>query len=553
MQLVFLAHVGVFALAAVGCLVSVPRALEIRHPRTRQGMVGLLLSVTLWAGGYVGYLLAPSDWLRAAFYTLGFVFAFVAVAAWFFFCAAYTGRPPERMPYRRLLVGAFLALTALKLFNPYHHLYFTTAWTVEPFPHLAINHGLLYWIVLGLSYAVTAVGFFMLVERFEQTGADSQPLLVLAVVTAVPAVATVIGEQVDWLLPLMYEPPGVAVFSIGTLFVYFRRFEAVQLTGERAEPSVFLDRDGLVRDYNRAAESLFPALAGSVGEPIESTVAPLASRVDDPGVVSVDDDGDGDRYFQIASTAFTSGGVTTGRLVTLTDVTERERYRRRLEEKTEQLEALNRVVRHDIRNDMAVINGWAGTLHEHVDEEGDEALERVLRKSEHVIELTETVRDFVESLSGEAVFEPEPTDLHRHLDTEVAATRETFPEATIRVDGDLPTVTVLASEMLSSVFRNLLENAVRHNDSDAPEVTVSAVDAGDTVRVRIADNGPGVPDEQKETVFGKGEKGLDSPGSGIGLYLVHTLTEGFGGRVWIEDNEPRGAVFVVELPKADDA
>ncbi|WP_239685536.1 sensor histidine kinase KdpD [Halolamina pelagica] len=258
-------------------------------------------------------------------------------------------------------------------------------------------------------------------------------------------------------------------------------------------------------------------------------------------------------YYQLSVSPFTTGGVTTGQLVTIADVTEQEAYRRRLEEKTEQLEALNRVVRHDIRNDMAVIRGWAETLPPHVDDSGQEALDRVLRKSEHVIELTETAREFVESLSGEQTPDLGATDLRRHLETELEAVRETHPDAECRLDGDIPTVSVQGNEMLSSVFRNLLENAVRHNDSDSPEVTVEAIEDADTVRVRVADNGPGVPDDEKERIFGKGEKGLDSPGSGIGLYLVHTLTQQFGGDVRVEDNDPRGAVFVVELPKADPA
>ena len=68
--------------------------------------------------------------------------------------------------------------------------------------------------------------------------------------------------------------------------------------------------------------------------------------------------------------------------------------------------------------------------------------------------------------------------------------------------------------------------------------------------VRIADDGPGIADDKKEAVFGRGERGLDSPGSGIGLYLVDRLTTAFGGSVHIEDNEPRGAVFVVTLERA---
>jgi sensor histidine kinase regulating citrate/malate metabolism len=105
--------------------------------------------------------------------------------------------------------------------------------------------------------------------------------------------------------------------------------------------------------------------------------------------------------------------------------------------------------------------------------------------------------------------------------------------------------------MLDSVFRNLVKNGVDHNDKDVPEVTLSGADRGDTVVVRIADNGPGVPDERKDAIFGKGNAGLESEGSGIGLYLVRTLVEGYGGDVWVEDDDPEGAVFNVGLPKAD--
>jgi signal transduction histidine kinase len=164
-----------------------------------------------------------------------------------------------------------------------------------------------------------------------------------------------------------------------------------------------------------------------------------------------------------------------------------------------------------------------------------------------VIQLTEIARDFVESLVGEDTPELHPVDLGHYLETELATARETYPNAEFHVSDDIPQVSVQANEMLSSVFRNLLGNAVQHTDEETPEVTVDVVEQAETVRVRVADNGPGVPDEQKEQIFGKGEKGLDSAGSGIGLYLVHTLTDQFGGGVWVEDNEPRGAVFMVEL------
>ena len=542
-------HVVIFALSALACAVTIPRARGIQHPGTREGLVVFLGSVALWSVGYLGYLVAPTSSAKLVFYILGFVFAFVAVGAWLYFCAAYTGRAPRQTPYRRFIIGTFLFLTLLKVTNPVHNLYFTTEWVTEPFPLLVINHELLYWIVLGLSYAAIAVGFFMLLERFYYTGSDSRPLVILAGLSGLPAVATIISGQVEWLLPLMYEPPGVALFAVGTLFVYRQRFEAIRLTGESDKPAVFLDQDTCVRDYNQAAHALFPSLDGSIGKPLDAVNAALAEHLTKQNVLASVQDSE-TRYYDVSSTPFMSGEVTTGQLVTVTDVTERESYRQRLEEKSDQLEALNRVVRHDIRNDMTVVLAWAEILDDHIDEGGKEALDRVLKKSRHAVELTEVARDFVESLSDDGTTELKPIEFQPLFSTEFAAVRDSFPNARFHVLDEIPDVSVEANEMLSSVFRNILENAVRHNDKETPAITVSHEEDSGVVRIRIADNGPGVPDDQKEQIFGKGEKGMESPGTGIGLYLVNILTEQFGGDVWVEDNEPTGAVFVVELPTA---
>ncbi|MFW5938497.1 MAG: ATP-binding protein [Halanaeroarchaeum sp.] len=574
MNLVFISHVSIFAVSALVCVAAVPQARRIRHPETREGLVAFLLTVTVWAGGYVGYLLAPGETAKAGFYILGFVFALLAVGAWLYFCAAYTGRAPRSVPYRWVVVGVFGAISALKVTNPVHNLYFTTAWVAEPFPHLAIRHELLYWVVLGLSYAVIAVGFFMLIEQFYYTGADSRPLVALVGVTAIPAGATIFGESFSWLLPLMYEPPGVALFAVGTLFVYFHRFEAIRFAAESDDAAIFLDMGGRIRDYNRAAIDLFPELRGSIGVPLDSVYPRLAVGRDEDDVIEVIAEGGGievateeaettgevgapdepegtRRFYQISRNAFTSGGATAGELLAIDDVTEREQYRIQLEERTGQLEALNRMVRHDIRNDMAVVHGWAESLREHVDEEGRDALDRVLRKSTHVIELTETAREFVDSVSGDAVLDAKPVSLGSVLESEVRAAHESYPDAEIRLPDGPPRVTVRGNEMLSSVFRNLLTNAVQHNDDDAPTVTVTCEVAHDRARIRVADNGPGVPDDRKTEIFGKGRKGIDSSGSGIGLYLVYVLTTQLGGDVWVEDNDPHGAAFVVELPLAE--
>jgi signal transduction histidine kinase len=136
------------------------------------------------------------------------------------------------------------------------------------------------------------------------------------------------------------------------------------------------------------------------------------------------------------------------------------------------------------------------------------------------------------------------------LDRALEEVRNVYPDAIITASTSISGITVQANDMLDAVFRNLLKNAIQHNDKERPEVDVSVREREHAVVIRIADNGPGVPDDQKQSIFGKGETGLDSSGTGLGLYLVQSLVDSYGGDVWVEDNTPDGAIFIVQLPVA---
>jgi len=231
------------------------------------------------------------------------------------------------------------------------------------------------------------------------------------------------------------------------------------------------------------------------------------------------------------------------------DVTEQVAYEGRLEARSEKLELLNRILRHDIRNDMTVVLAVLDLLAEHVaDDDGADLVEEVRERAQHVVDLTAILQDLMTVVLDEAD-SLQPVPVASVLEDELADVDAAFPRAITRIDGDLPDLPVRANEMLHSVFRNLLKNAVQHNDQDLPEVVVSATATDETVTVRIADDGPGIPDDRKTEVFGRDEKGLESSGSGVGLFLVDRLVDEFGGSVHVEDNDPRGAVLVVELPR----
>jgi len=232
------------------------------------------------------------------------------------------------------------------------------------------------------------------------------------------------------------------------------------------------------------------------------------------------------------------------------DISELKQYEQDIEQLAGELAVVNRIVRHDIRNDMAVILGWLEQLESEVDGTSQEIFERLFRKSQSVVELTDNVRDYVEMIEGDTDAHLESILISDIIETEVAAIEQGFDEVEIVVS-DVPKEPVIANSMLASVFRNLFHNAIHHNDKSVPKITVTTENREDSFVIHVADNGPGIADDRKSEIFGKGQKGLESSGTGIGLYLIGELIEMFGGDVWMRDNDPEGTIFSVELQKPE--
>jgi PAS domain S-box-containing protein len=239
-------------------------------------------------------------------------------------------------------------------------------------------------------------------------------------------------------------------------------------------------------------------------------------------------------------------GDDTVDLGVFTDITEQKEYERTLEEQRDNLEVLNQIIRHDIRNNLQVVLVYADMLKDSVEGDGEKSLRHILDAGREAVEITQTASEVTDVLLASGTSQA-PVNLQSVLRKQIDYVRENHERALISVEETLPDVAVMADKMLDSVFRNLLNNAIVHNDKEIPEVIVSATTTEEMVQVRIADNGPGIPADQKEQIFKEGEKGLDSEGTGLGLFLVQTLVDRYGGAVWVEENDPEGSVFVVEL------
>lgn len=222
---------------------------------------------------------------------------------------------------------------------------------------------------------------------------------------------------------------------------------------------------------------------------------------------------------------------------------------RELEFQNRRLDFLNHILRHDVLNSMFVIQSRAELLTEHTDEEGARHLATILTWCDDIVSMTKEMRLIVDTMSGGEGKPVGPTDLSaalRAATDKVEATHDTVTLTTQIPQG----LTVSANDTLSQVFDNLLGNAVTHNSNETLSIDVRCEVHADEIIVAIADSGGGIPEERKADIFRRDVKGLESGGSGLGLYFVDTLVRSYGGEVWVEDNSMGGATFFVSLSPA---
>ncbi|RJX49929.1 sensor histidine kinase [Halonotius pteroides] len=296
------------------------------------------------------------------------------------------------------------------------------------------------------------------------------------------------------------------------------------------EPQIYHDLQAADEIYNDQTE-------------IQSEIAfPLG----DQGVLlvsSTETDAFSDRDITLANTLATNATAVLSRIQTHEQLQQREKT---VEEQRDNLRIVNKIVRHDIRNDLQLISAYADRLANRTDE--FEEPQKISKCVTNAVEVTETARD-VTDMVLQAGQPDEFVNLNNILPQQIKNINNSYPRSQIETRGQIPNIDVVGSDMLESVFRNLLSNAIQHNTKEVPEVTVSVSQTASDAIIEIADNGPGIPDRHKEAMFEEGNSGLESDGTGLGLYLVKKVVGRNNGRVEVVDNEPEGSVFVVKLPK----
>lgn len=217
----------------------------------------------------------------------------------------------------------------------------------------------------------------------------------------------------------------------------------------------------------------------------------------------------------------------------------------------QQAAVLQRLIRHNLRNRLNVIMGRASTIAESSADEVADAVETIVEsaaKLRETAETTQVLSDFIEAPR----IEQTEHNVSIVLEDAVERLRETYPgvsfECTIPEDK-----VVTAGPKLDVALAHVLENAAEHNDASKPVVTV-AVEGPSTpdgyVRIRVGDNGPGIP-KQERAVLLEGRETPLNHGSGLGLWIVNWIVNRSGGTIEFQNSQPRGSRVSIGLPSKD--
>jgi PAS domain S-box-containing protein len=246
--------------------------------------------------------------------------------------------------------------------------------------------------------------------------------------------------------------------------------------------------------------------------------------------------GDGTTMPAAVSAARTTLDGTEMLLVTIRDNSEREQYR-------SQLNLFARVLRHNLRNDMTVIQGTLDHSKTFIDDESfEERIERAVEKCKQLTKMSDKTRKLNDIVESAQSIGTSTADLVPLTNDVVDEYRESHPNANIDVECP-ETAMVQASEQVRWALDNLVENAIVHAEN-TPEIRITieketTEEDGQTsewITLTVTDKGPGIPSSEVSVINDETNRTATNHGSGLGLWIVKQITQAYHGRLDIDRN-----------------
>jgi PAS domain S-box-containing protein len=548
---------GVFTLAGLAPLVLLRPALANRDKPGSTGFLFVLAGITLWSLGAAGLQVAGSDPVVMLAFALRMAGPLIAASGFFLLLAEYTGLLSPTRPVLGSILLLVVVIQALTWTNPLHHLVYG--------PELSLTEETIRFEKMGpvwvlntvVSHGFNAAAFLLGVIEVLRTSAMRRQQTLTVLGAAIPPIGLNVLAQF-W-MSLSFDP--TALGFVLTAFImgwalYGGTFLDVVPVGRKraietmADPVVVIDDGGRIVDSNPAARDLVEAGEDWEGMAAAAFFEPFAEEFERfRDVTSIETEvsltsGGTERHFDLRISPIRGPQERTrGRLVVLREVTARKERERELDLMRQ---VQSRVLRHNIRNELQVIRGHTQTFREALDGEYSEMAETVIERSDALIKTSNNTRAVEELLEKDQT--PVEMDLAADLGELVETYRSRYPAVSFTFDAAAP-CWVETTPAMEFAIENLIDNAAVHNDVADAEVTVSIVITDNGAVVTVADNGPGIPD-QELAVLERGSETALSHGSGMGLWVVDWVVDHALASVSFKTGST-GTEITIRIPQAD--
>jgi PAS domain S-box-containing protein len=325
--------------------------------------------------------------------------------------------------------------------------------------------------------------------------------------------------------------------------------------------------DGIITEWNSGAENLYGWTAKEIIGKNIKTIVPQEKYAEVDEIIGKVGKGDMVEHFQTvrikkdgekvdislsASPIKDSSGKIIGISVIALDITKEKQIDKA---KTEFVSLAS----HQLRTPLSTINwysemllgGDAGKLNK----EQKEFLQQIYTGNQRMVDLVNALLNVSRLELGTFVIDPEVCDLKDIAKKVIAdilpqmkTKKQTFKEEYAK---DLPKASV-DKKFVDIIMQNLLSNAMKYTP-EGGEIKFSISKDKDNFIISVADTGMGIPKNQQEKIFTKmfradNVRESDTVGTGLGLYMVKSILEQSGGKIWFESTENKGTTFFIAIP-----
>lgn len=219
------------------------------------------------------------------------------------------------------------------------------------------------------------------------------------------------------------------------------------------------------------------------------------------------------------------------------EIRDRMRIEEDLRRHKEQIELINKILRHDIVNNL---QGIQSAMNLYEDEKDSQFIEAVYTYIDKSVNLIQNMK------ATESMLQADDSRIIVDILGVINKIKPLYPAVSFMVKGK---ALVWADDSLVSVFDNIISNAIIHGKADRISITISGT--GDECEIRFADNGCGIHESAANRIFDEGYSHGESGRTGMGLYIVKKTAESYGGSVAVENTTPQGATFILKLKQVN--